>query len=212
MELAVENLIQPVEASAFAFENEIRIVDGGAVHQHVGLGLRSNALEPIALRCAPGLACGRMRQQMLQGPIHALGIRYQRVTDGRLANIADDAGRDVVTLDTRNAFEVDFGRFTNAIDWRIARFGEFPAAARNHLRSLENKTVVSYCTGGIRCEKAAIYLRELGLENVFQLEGGILRYFEEAGNAHFQGDCFVFDEREALHADLSPTKLPAAKA
>ena len=118
----------------------------------------------------------------------------------------------MVTLDTRNAFEVDFGRFTNAIDWRIARFGEFPAAARNHLRSLENKTVVSYCTGGIRCEKAAIYLRELGLENVFQLEGGILRYFEEAGNAHFQGDCFVFDEREALHADLSPTKLPAAKA
>jgi UPF0176 protein len=65
--------------------------------------------------------------------------------------------------------------------------------------------VVSYCTGGIRCEKAAIYLKELGVESVYQLEGGILKYFEEVGGAHYQGDCFVFDERVGLAPDLSAT-------
>ena len=116
----------------------------------------------------------------------------------------DDQGREVVTLDTRNAFEADYGKFANAIDWRIQRFGEFPAAARAHLDALRGKTVVSYCTGGIRCEKAAIYLRELGLEQVYQLDGGILKYFEEVGQAHYEGGCFVFDERESLGADLQP--------
>ena len=117
----------------------------------------------------------------------------------------DDQGRPVVTLDTRNAFEVDAGAFEGAIDWRITRFGEFPAAAQAHRAELEGKTVVSYCTGGIRCEKAAIYLREMGLESVYQLEGGILKYFEEVGGAHYQGDCFVFDERIGVAPDLSAT-------
>lgn len=116
----------------------------------------------------------------------------------------DDEGRPVVTLDTRNAFEVDHGAFEGALDWRIAKFTEFPAAAQAHLSELQGKTVVSYCTGGIRCEKAAIYLRELGLDHVVQLEGGILKYFEEVGGAHYQGSCFVFDEREALDSGLSP--------
>jgi UPF0176 protein len=114
----------------------------------------------------------------------------------------DDQGRAVVTLDTRNAFEVDHGGFVGAVDWRIRKFSEFPQAAQAHLGELRDKTVISYCTGGIRCEKAAIYLQELGLDSVYQIEGGILKYFEEVGNAHYQGDCFVFDEREALHPDL----------
>ena len=118
----------------------------------------------------------------------------------------DDAGRPVVTLDTRNAFEVDHGSFEGAIDWRIEKFSEFPQALRTHKAELEGKTVVSFCTGGIRCEKAAILMREEGLEHVYQLEGGILKYFEEAGNAHFHGGCFVFDEREALDAELRPAK------
>ena len=117
----------------------------------------------------------------------------------------DDHGRPVVTLDTRNAFEVDAGAFEGAINWRISRFSEFPAAAQAHRSELEGKTVVSYCTGGIRCEKAALYLKELGLESVYQLEGGILKYFEQVGGAHYRGDCFVFDERVALAPDLSAT-------
>jgi UPF0176 protein len=115
----------------------------------------------------------------------------------------DDEGRPVVTLDTRNAFEVDHGTFEGAIDWRLQRFSEFPQALREHIHELQGKTVVSFCTGGIRCEKAALYMREAGLDHVFQLEGGILRYFEEAGADHFSGNCFVFDEREALDPMLN---------
>lgn len=117
----------------------------------------------------------------------------------------DDAGRPVVTLDTRNAFEVDHGTFEGAIDWRIHKFSDFPAAVQAHKTQLEGKTVVSFCTGGIRCEKAAIYLREAGLDQVWQLEGGILRYFEEVGGDHYRGNCFVFDEREALDPALRPS-------
>ena len=121
-----------------------------------------------------------------------------------LAAGVDDAGREVVTLDTRNAFEVDHGRFRNALDWRIAKFSEFPQALAAHRAELEGKTVVSYCTGGIRCEKAALLMREAGVANVLQLDGGILKYFEEAGGAHFEGNCFVFDERAALSDTLAP--------
>jgi UPF0176 protein len=123
----------------------------------------------------------------------------------------DDAGRPVVMLDTRNAFEVDHGSFDGAIDWRIHKFTEFPAAVQAHRDELAGKTVVSFCTGGIRCEKAAIYMQEAGIANVLQLEGGILQYFEDAGGAHFHGGCFVFDEREALDAALEPrSAAPAA--
>lgn len=118
----------------------------------------------------------------------------------------DDAGRPVVTLDTRNAFEVDHGTFEGAIDWRIHKFSDFPQALLAHQAELAGKTVVSFCTGGIRCEKAAIYMREAGLDHVYQLEGGILKYFEETGGAHYRGNCFVFDEREALSADLAALK------
>lgn len=123
----------------------------------------------------------------------------------------DDDGRPVVTLDTRNDFEVDVGTFDNAIDWRIARFTEFPQALRDHREELAGKTVVSFCTGGIRCEKAALLMREQGVGPVYQLEGGILKYFEEAGHAHFRGECFVFDERRALDPALQPQVAPLPK-
>lgn len=115
----------------------------------------------------------------------------------------DDDGREVVLLDTRNAFEVDYGAFDGALDWRIERFTQFPDAAAAAAPDLEGKTVVSYCTGGIRCEKAAIYLREVGVD-AYQLDGGILGYFEHVGGDHWSGDCFVFDEREALTPGLAP--------
>ncbi len=119
----------------------------------------------------------------------------------------DDEGRPVVTLDTRNTYEVDEGTFAGAIDWRLNKFTEFPEAVQAHKAELADKTVISFCTGGIRCEKAAIYMRESGLPHVYQLEGGILKYFEETGGAHFDGGCFVFDERRALAADLSTVGL-----
>ena len=115
----------------------------------------------------------------------------------------DDKGQTVVMLDTRNAFEVTHGRFKNAAHWNLSKFSDFPQAAVLHATELQGKTVVSYCTGGIRCEKAALFMAQAGVKNVLQLDGGILKYFEEVGSEHFEGECFVFDEREALRSDLS---------
>ena len=115
-----------------------------------------------------------------------------------------DEGRPVVMLDTRNGFEVDAGAFEGAIDWRLERFSDFPAAVAERRAELAGRTVVSYCTGGIRCEKAALVMQDLGVERAYQLEGGILRYFEQTeGAPHWRGRCFVFDERETLGADLA---------
>lgn len=119
----------------------------------------------------------------------------------------DDAGRPVVTLDTRNAFEVEHGAFDGALDFRISKFSDFPAAVSAGRDSMLGKTVVTYCTGGIRCEKAAIVMRAAGMNNVYQLDGGILKYFEEVGGAHWRGACFVFDERIALGPQLVPVTI-----
>ena len=118
----------------------------------------------------------------------------------------DDEGRPVVMLDTRNDFEVDVGTFNNTIEYRISKFSEFPEVIEKHRNELNDKTIVTFCTGGIRCEKAAIYMQNIGYEKVVQLEGGILKYFEEVGGAHYTGDCFVFDHRTALNPQLEETE------
>ena len=114
----------------------------------------------------------------------------------------DDGGRAVALLDTRNAFEVEIGGFAGAIDPKMKSFGEFPERVMALEGDLKSKTVVTFCTGGIRCEKAALYMRDKGFENVYQLDGGILKYFEDIGGAHYRGDCFVFDRRVALTPQL----------
>jgi UPF0176 protein len=130
-----------------------------------------------------------------------------------LENGHDDEGREIAVLDTRNGFEVDAGAFEGAIDWRLEKFSDFPAAAKANLDALRDKTVVSYCTGGIRCEKAALVMQDLGLSRSYQLEGGILKYFEEApGAPHWRGACFVFDERRLLGPTLAPEPQAASAA
>lgn len=124
------------------------------------------------------------------------------ITDGH-----DDTGRPVVLLDTRNDFEVDAGTFVGAINWNLTKFTEFPQALLDHKDELVGKTVISFCTGGIRCEKAALFMGEVGVENVYQLDGGILKYFEETGGVGYQGNCFVFDERRTVDAALAPQPL-----
>ena len=115
-----------------------------------------------------------------------------------------DEGRDMVLLDTRNAFEVRAGTFEHAMDLRLASFGQFADAADKIDPSLKAKTIVTFCTGGIRCEKAAPVLIEKGFRDVYQLDGGILEYFGQCGDAHFKGRCFVFDQRIALDGNLQP--------
>jgi UPF0176 protein len=118
----------------------------------------------------------------------------------------DDNGKEVIMVDTRNAFEVDVGTFDNTLDYRITKFTEFPQIIADNKDKLNDKTIVTFCTGGIRCEKAAIYMQDIGYNDVYQLEGGILKYFEEVGGAHYHGDCFVFDYRTALNPQLEETE------
>jgi UPF0176 protein len=119
----------------------------------------------------------------------------------------DDTGKPVLMLDTRNAFEVDAGAFANAVDWRLARFSDFPAALAAQGQALHCSTVVSYCTGGIRCEKAALWMVQSGVEDVWQLDGGILNYLQRWPDApHWQGRCVVFDERQAVDPCLLPAQ------
>lgn len=120
-----------------------------------------------------------------------------------------DEGRPVTLLDTRNAYEIEHGTFRGARTLPLRRFRDFPEAVRTLPSELKTQPVVAFCTGGIRCEKAAPYLQRAGFENVFQLDGGILKYFEECGGAHYEGGCFVFDERVGVDAALQATG-PAA--
>lgn len=110
--------------------------------------------------------------------------------------------RDMVILDTRNDYEVQLGTFNNAVNLHLNEFSEFPQAAECLPKE---KPIVMFCTGGIRCEKAALALLKAGFNDVYQLDGGILNYFKEVGGAHFEGGCFVFDQRMVLNADLQET-------
>lgn len=116
----------------------------------------------------------------------------------------DDDGRRLVLLDTRNREETAYGSFSGAMLLPIDNFTELPVALAPHRDGLRDATVVSFCTGGIRCEKAALWMRDDGMDNVLQLDGGILGYFEAVGGDGYEGRCFVFDERIALDPDLVP--------
>ena len=104
----------------------------------------------------------------------------------------------LILLDTRNSFEIAFGSFENALHLDLKHFRDFPKAVQQLSDENKKVPVVTFCTGGIRCEKAAAFLLQQGFNEVYQLEGGILNYFEKCGGDHYKGLCFVFDERKAL--------------
>jgi UPF0176 protein len=116
-----------------------------------------------------------------------------------------DERRAVVLLDIRNQFEVELGSFEHALSLGLKSFSDFPRATPALPEELKDEPIITFCTGGIRCEKAAPWLISQGFREVFQLEGGILKYFEQCGGAHFRGECFVFDQRAALDARLRQT-------
>ncbi len=107
---------------------------------------------------------------------------------------------DVVVIDTRNDYEVDIGTFKGAIDPETASFGEFPDWWARHHNEFAGKKVAMFCTGGIRCEKSTSFLKTQGVEDVFHLKGGILKYLEEVpeDDSQWDGQCFVFDQRVSV--------------
>jgi UPF0176 protein len=117
-----------------------------------------------------------------------------------------DEGRRITLLDTRNDYEVKLGTFRGAKVLGIDHFRHFPEAVRQLPDGMKNEPVVMFCTGGIRCEKAGPYLEREGFLDVFQLDGGILKYFEECGGAHYDGECFVFDQRVGVDPALRETE------
>ena len=139
------------------------------------------------------------------------GIDPQRLVDSYVAPedwnalISDP---DVLVIDTRNGFEYEAGTFKGAIDPGTRSFGEFPDYVARELAQHKARKIAMFCTGGIRCEKATSYMRELGFENVFHLKGGILKYLETVPpeQSLWQGSCFVFDEREGLGHGLAIAK------
>jgi UPF0176 protein len=117
-----------------------------------------------------------------------------------------DEGRPVTLLDTRNDYEVKLGTFKNALPIGVDHFRDFPDAVRKLPPQLKERPIVLFCTGGIRCEKAGPFMEREGFKNIFQLDGGILKYFEECGGAHYNGECFVFDQRVGLDPSLQETE------
>ena len=116
-----------------------------------------------------------------------------------------DEGKPVILYDTRNDYEVKLGTFRNAVTAGIDNFRQFPEAVANLPAEMRDAPVVTFCTGGIRCEKAAPFMERAGFREVYQLEGGILKYFEEVGGDHYDGECFVFDQRVGVDPALSET-------
>ena len=125
-------------------------------------------------------------------------IEFKRLLDGE---------EDILVLDTRNDYETRIGSFEGSLELGISTFRDFPNAIESIPEEYKSKTVVMYCTGGIRCEKASAVMINAGFEDVKQLEGGILGYFDECGGSYWEGDCFVFDQRVAVDSDLAETGI-----
>lgn len=142
-----------------------------------------------------------------------------------------DKNEDAILLDARNNYEYEVGRFKNAIHLDIKSFREFPSkigqlqkmiipSSKNSISNIknsknrgniQNKKIIAYCTGGVRCEKASALLKEAGFENVYQLHDGILGYGNKCGSAHWEGKCFVFDERGAIDIDPNNESEPVTQ-
>lgn len=116
-----------------------------------------------------------------------------------------DEGRPLTLLDTRNDYEVKLGTFRGARSLAIDHFRDFPEAVQRLPGDLKKTPVVMFCTGGIRCEKAGPFMEREGFEQIYQLDGGILKYFEECGAEHYDGECFVFDQRVGVDPSLRET-------
>ena len=112
---------------------------------------------------------------------------------------------DTILIDTRNDYEVEIGSFVGAVDPKTRHFSEFPDWARSHREDLVGKKVAMFCTGGIRCEKATAFLKAEGIDEVYHLKGGILKYLEDvpASESRWSGECFVFDQRVAIGHGLA---------
>jgi UPF0176 protein len=162
---------------------------------------------------APTMPFGKMKVKVKR-EIVTMGVEGidPRSTVGTYVEAADwnalIADPDTVVIDTRNGFEVQHGSFPGAIDPQTTTFGEFPGWFDAHSANWRDKKIAMFCTGGIRCEKATAFAKARGFDSVYHLKGGILKYLEDvpAADSVWNGDCFVFDERQSLGLGLAVKK------
>ena len=142
-------------------------------------------------------------------PTHSSGTYVKPADWNELIN-----DPDVVLIDTRNNYEFEIGSFKGSINPNTETFREFPAYTKNNLEKYRDKKIAMFCTGGIRCEKSTSYLKSKGFENVFHLQGGILKYLEEIkeDESLWEGECFVFDDRVAVKHNLELGKYDQCHA
>ena len=139
----------------------------------------------------------RVRKEIVTSGLKVnLNKKAEYVSPKELNNIIDKQ-KDIILLDARNNYESKIGKFKNALTPNIETFKQFKKIKKDLLK-FKNKKIITYCTGGVRCEKASAFLKENGFKNVFQLEGGILNYIEKFPDKHFEGRCFVFDNRMSI--------------
>ncbi len=155
----------------------------------------------------------RLKREIVRLGVDGLDLRArgEYIDSGDWDTLISDP--DVAVIDTRNKYEVQVGRFANAIDPETDDFRSFPQWAEENLDPGRHKKVAMYCTGGIRCEKSTSLLKSMGFEEVYHLKGGILQYLADTGNKSgaWQGDCFVFDSRVAVDKDLHPSETLLCK-
>ncbi|MDB6027517.1 MAG: rluA [Verrucomicrobiales bacterium] len=149
----------------------------------------------------------RLKKEIIAFGVEGIapGSRTSPKLDAKTLKQWLDEGRPITLLDTRNDYEVKLGTFKNALTVDIDHFREFPDAVRKFPEQMKEQPIVMFCTGGIRCEKAGPFMEREGFKNIFQLDGGILKYFEECGGAHYDGECFVFDQRVGVDPSLHET-------
>lgn len=142
----------------------------------------------------------RLKNEIVNGDLESVSIEHggKRLSPAELLRLYKE-GKEFVIVDTRNWYESKIGKFKNAITPPMKNFREWKKVVNEDLRNLKDKTVVTYCTGGIRCEKASAYLVENGFKDVYQLDGGIVNFIKEFPDTYWEGGMFVFDERRVVN-------------
>jgi UPF0176 protein len=142
----------------------------------------------------------RLKNEIVSGDLEAVSLEHggKRLDPEDLLRLYED-GKDFVIVDARNWYESKIGKFKNALTPPMKNFREWKKVVDEDLKEYKNKTVVTYCTGGIRCEKASAYLVERGFKDVYQLDGGIVNFIKKFPDTYWQGGMFVFDERRVVN-------------
>jgi UPF0176 protein len=147
----------------------------------------------------------RVKPEIVSFGVAGLDLQQtgEHVDGARWNELLDDP--DVLVIDTRNHYEIDIGTFDNAVSPDTDNFREFPQWVQDNIDPAKQRKVAMFCTGGIRCEKASALVAQHGVEEVYQLNGGILQYLEDTTKeqSRWQGECFVFDQRVSVDHDLN---------